>query len=87
MTQPHFIGTVKIVTRSDFIGLYVGSSTRKTKNLLDCNKGNTLLIDETNEYLIIDKQDSYGKEAFDTIYSYMESNGNDIKIIFINYNH
>lgn len=66
---------VKIVSRSDFMGLYVGDSKIKTNNLLNDNIGKTLLI--VGKF-IINKNDHYCIEAMNEIKDFLNKHPNEI---------
>lgn len=68
---------IKIVTRSDFIGKYVGWTKIKTNTLLNDNIGGTLLI--TGKFLI-NKHDGYGIEAMNEIKDFLDQHHNEIII-------
>lgn len=75
---------ISVVSRSDFIGEYMGHTAIKTKKLLEANTGKVLFIDEAYS-LINDPRDSYGREALDVLNLYLSENPDKIVIIFAGY--
>ena len=77
--------SIKIVSRPDFVGLYVGHSADRTRTLLTdtLNDGKVLFIDEAYS-LINDEKDSFGNESLNEINRFMSENPNLI-IIFAGY--
>lgn len=75
---------LKIVSREDFIGQYLGWTTKKTKKLLDDNRGKVLFIDEAYS-LINGIHDQYGMEALTTLNRYLSEHPNEILVIFAGY--
>lgn len=75
---------IKVVSRDDFVGLYVGSSAPKTKKLLEDNLGKVLFVDEAYS-LINHHEDSFGMEALTTLNLFMSQHPNEIIIIFAGY--
>jgi hypothetical protein len=76
-------GELILAKREDFIGEFLGSTTIKTKKLLDRCKGNVLFIDEV--YSLGsgngNNRDSFSKEAVDAINSFLSENKDFICII------
>jgi len=71
----------KVLTRSDFVGSYMGHTANKTRKLLQKHSGNVLFIDEAYS-LVSGEKDDYGKEAIDEINAFMsEEKGKTIIII------
>jgi hypothetical protein len=64
-----------VVTRSDFVGRYTGSTKFKTNNLLNDNIGKTLLI--VGKF-IINKNDYYCIEAMNEIKDFLNKHPNEI---------
>lgn len=77
--------SIKIVSRPDFVGLYLGHTADRTKTLLTntMNDGKVLFIDEAYS-LINDTKDSFGHESLDEINRFMSENPGLI-IIFAGY--
>ena len=75
---------IRIVSREDFCGQFVGHSAPKTLKLLQDNIGKVLFIDEAYS-LINDEKDSYGHECLATLNRFMSENGDKIIIIFAGY--
>lgn len=68
------------VGRSDLVSAYLGQTAIKTNELVDKSIGNVLFIDEAYS-LFERKDDSYGKEAIDTLITRMEM----IEIIWLSF--
>lgn len=64
---------MKIVSREDFIGLYVGSTDKKTRKLLEDNRGKVLFITEAYS-LCNGPFDQYGMEALTTLNRFLSEN-------------
>jgi len=75
---------IKIVSREDFVGGYLGQTALKTESLLKSNLGKVLFIDEAYS-LIHDEKDSYGMEALTVLNRYMSEHSDDLVIIFAGY--
>lgn len=80
MTSP-----IKIVSRNDFVGQYLGQTADKTHKLLvsTLNEGKALFIDEAYS-LINDGRDSYGHEALNELNKFMSEHP-ELIIIFAGY--
>lgn len=74
----------KVVSRSDFVGKYVGHTAPITRKLLESSLGKALFIDEAYT-LVNDDKDSFGKEALDQINLFLSQHPNDIVIIMAGY--
>jgi len=75
---------VKIVSRPDFVGGYLGQTAIKTEKLLNDSLGKVLFIDEAYS-LVNDEKDSYGKEALTVLNKFMSEHSSEIVIIFAGY--
>jgi len=60
-------GDVKIVSRSDLIGKYLGHTAAKTQKVIDEASGGVLFIDEAYSLGNAEGRDSFSKECIDTI--------------------
>jgi hypothetical protein len=60
-------GAFHEVTRSDFVGKYLGHTADKTQKLIDSCKGSVMFIDEAYSLGHKEKRDSFAKEALDTL--------------------
>ena len=60
-------GNFREVTRSDFIGKYLGHSAIKTQDLIDECMGGIIFIDEAYSLGHKEGRDSFSKEALDTL--------------------
>jgi len=76
---------IKIVSRNDFVGQYLGQTADKTHKLLvnTLNEGKALFIDEAYS-LINDERDSYGHEALNELNKFMSEHP-ELIIIFAGY--
>ena len=77
----------KKATRTDLIGGFLGQTAIKTNALVQSCLGGVLFIDEA--YSLWDpsreKQDSYAREAVDTLCEAMSDHRNDLMVIFAGY--
>jgi SpoVK/Ycf46/Vps4 family AAA+-type ATPase len=76
---------IRIVSRNDFVGQYLGQTADKTSKLLNStlNEGKALFIDEAYS-LINDAKDSYGNEALNELNKFM-SEKPELVVIFAGY--
>jgi len=77
-------GHFKEVTRSDLVAEYMGQTSVKVKKLFKEMEGGILFIDEAYS-LVQDENDSFGKEAVDTIIAEMENRRDDLVVILAGY--
>ena len=75
---------IRIVSREDFVGGFLGQTAIKTENLLKESLGKVLFIDEAYS-LINDERDSYGYECLTTLNRFMSEHSSEIVIIFAGY--
>jgi hypothetical protein len=73
-----------IVSREDFVDQYIGWTDKKTKRLLNANRGKVLFIDEAYS-LVINSHDQYGLEAATTLNKFMSEHPDEIIVIFAGY--
>ncbi|OUB88490.1 stage V sporulation protein K [Bacillus thuringiensis serovar medellin] len=71
------------VDRSDLVAGYVGQTAIKTKEVIESAIGGVLFIDEA--YSLVQEQDSFGKEAIDTLVKAMEDYREDLVVIVAGY--
>lgn len=85
LTRKKFKSPIKIVSRNDFVGQYLGQTADKTNKLLTStlNEGKALFIDEAYS-LINDGRDSYGNEALNELNKFM-SEKPELVVIFAGY--
>ena len=87
--QPLFIQkldtSIKIVSRPDFVGQYVGHTCEKTRRLLSdtLKQGKVLFVDEAYS-IVSDEQDSFGHEALNELNRFM-SEYPQLVVIFAGY--
>lgn len=60
-------GTMRIVSRSDLIGKYLGHTAAKTQDVIDKCKGGVMFIDEAYALGNSEGRDSFSKECIDTL--------------------
>jgi hypothetical protein len=75
---------IKIVSREDFVGGFLGQTAMKTEKLLKDSIGKVLFIDEAYS-LINDEKDSYGREALCVLNRFMSEHPSELIIIFAGY--
>ncbi len=81
LPKGHFIEA----TRVDLVGGYVGETAIKTQKMIDRAIGGVLFID--NAYSLLRGGDNdFGKEAIDTIFSFMMNNRDKFSLILAGYN-
>jgi len=80
-------GDIKIAKREDFVGEYLGSTTIKTKKLLESCKGKVLFIDEVYSFgsSRSNNKDSFAKEAVDSLNLFLSENYRDFICIIAGY--
>lgn len=71
-------------SRTDLVGMYIGETALKTKEILESAKGGVLFIDEAYTLATGGERD-FGIEAINEILKFMEDNRQDIVIIFAGY--
>jgi len=82
--EPKNFDLIRIVSREDFIGGYLGQTAIKTEKLLRDSIGKVLFIDEAYS-LVNDEKDSYGYECLTTLNRFMSEHSSEIVIIFAGY--
>lgn len=70
--------------RSGLVAGYLGQTAIKTQEVIQKALGGVLFIDEAYS-LVNDKEDSYGKEAIETILKAMEDHRNELVVIVAGY--
>ena len=77
--------SIKIVSRPDFVGQYVGHTCEKTQNLLQTTleEGKVLFIDEAYS-IVLDDKDSFGHEALNELNRFMSEHP-ELVVIFGGY--
>lgn len=79
-------GIFKVAKREDFVAEYLGQTAIKTKKLLNSCKGGVLFIDEVYALGPGKKdQDSFSKEAIDTINVFLSENSDSFCCIIAGY--
>lgn len=72
------------VTRADLIGQYQGHTAAKVKDVVRSAMGGVLFIDEAYA-LVKDSNDSFGREAVDTLVAEMENHRDALVVILAGY--
>lgn len=75
----------KKVKRSDLIAKYLGQTSHRTKDLIESCLGGVMFIDEVYSLGNANSQDSYAKEAIDTLNEYLSEHKNDFICIVAGY--
>jgi len=75
----------EIARRDDLIGEYLGHTSIKTQELLEMCVGGVIFIDEVYSLGNKDKNDSFSKEAIDTITLFLSEHRNEIMMIIAGY--
>ena len=78
-------GHVVTVTRDDLVGQYVGHTAPKTKEMIKRAHGGVLFIDEAYYLYKPGNERDYGAEAIEILLQEMESQRNDLVVIFAGY--
>lgn len=83
-TQPADDCMIKVVSRADFVGKYVGHTAQITNKLLEDNLGKVLFVDESYS-LLQSMDDSFGMEALTALNLFLSNHPNEIIVIFAGY--
>jgi len=85
LTRIKTLAPIKIVSRSDLVGQYVGHTCEKTKKVLSntLEEGKVLFIDEAYS-LVLDHRDSFGQECLHELNRFMSENP-ELIVIFAGY--
>ncbi|MCR5831719.1 MAG: AAA family ATPase [Lachnospiraceae bacterium] len=75
---------VKVVSRADLVGQYVGETAQRVKKICEEADGGVLFIDEAYS-LVNSMNDSFGHEAVDTLIQEMENRRNSLMVILAGY--
>ena len=75
----------KIVKRSDLIGQYLGTTAKKTADLIESCEGGVMFIDEAYSLGNEEKRDSFAKECIDTINQHLSENKCNLLCIIAGY--
>jgi probable Rubsico expression protein CbbX len=78
-------GQLVAVTRDDLIGQYIGHTAPKTKEVLKRAMGGVLFIDEAYYLYRPENERDYGQEAIEILLQVMESQRDDLVVIFAGY--
>lgn len=77
--------TVRIAKREDFVGEFIGSTSLKTKKLLESCLGGVLLIDEVYSFGSEDKRDMFAKEGVDCLNVFLSEHYTEMICIIAGY--
>jgi probable Rubsico expression protein CbbX len=78
-------GHLVAVTRDDLVGQYIGHTAPKTKDVLKRAMGGVLFIDEAYYLYRPENERDYGQEAIEILLQVMESERDDVVVIFAGY--
>jgi probable Rubsico expression protein CbbX len=78
-------GHLVAVTRDDLVGQYIGHTAPKTKEVLKRAMGGVLFIDEAYYLYRPENERDYGQEAIEILLQVMESQRDDLVVIFAGY--
>lgn len=78
-------GHVVTATRDDLVGQYIGHTAPKTREMLKKAMGGVLFIDEAYYLYRPENDRDYGAEAIEILLQVMESNRDDLVVIFAGY--
>jgi probable Rubsico expression protein CbbX len=78
-------GHVVAVTRDDLVGQFIGHTAPKTKEVLKRAMGGVLFIDEAYYLYRPENERDYGQEAIEVLMQVMESQREDLVVIFAGY--
>jgi probable Rubsico expression protein CbbX len=78
-------GQLVSVTRDDLVGQYIGHTAPKTKEVLKRAMGGVLFIDEAYYLYRPENERDYGQEAIEILLQVMESQRDDLVVIFAGY--
>ena len=78
-------GHVVTATRDDLVGQYIGHTAPKTGEMLKKAMGGVLFIDEAYYLYRPENERDYGAEAIEILLQVMESNRDDLVVIFAGY--
>jgi probable Rubsico expression protein CbbX len=78
-------GHVVTATRDDLVGQYIGHTAPKTREMLKRAVGGVLFIDEAYYLYRPENERDYGAEAIEILLQVMETNRDDLVVIFAGY--
>ena len=78
-------GHVVTATRDNLVGQYIGHTAPKTREMLKKAMGGVLFIDEAYYLYKPENERDYGAEAIEILLQVMESNRDDLVVIFAGY--
>ncbi|MGL6133953.1 MAG: CbbX protein [Prochlorococcaceae cyanobacterium] len=78
-------GHMVTATRDDLVGQYIGHTAPKTREMLKRAMGGVLFIDEAYYLYRPENERDYGAEAIEILLQVMESNRDDLVVIFAGY--
>ena len=78
-------GHVVTATRDDLVGQYIGHTAPKTREMLKRAMGGVLFIDEAYYLYRPENERDYGAEAIEILLQVMESQRDDLVVIFAGY--
>ncbi len=78
-------GHLVAVTRDDLVGLYIGHTAPKTREVLKRAMGGVLFIDEAYYLFRQENERDYGQEAIEILLQMMENQREDLVVILAGY--
>ena len=76
-------GHVKVVSRADLVGSYVGQTAPKVRNACRAARNGVLFVDEA--YSLSESNDGFGDEAIETLLLEMENNRGRLAVVVAGY--
>ena len=76
-------GHVKVTSRADLVGGYVGQTAPKVRNACRAARNGVLFIDEA--YSLSESKDEFGQEAIETLLLEMENNRGRLAVVIAGY--
>ena len=76
-------GHVKVTSRADLVGGYVGQTAPKVRNVCRAARNGVLFIDEA--YSLSESKDEFGQEAIETLLLEMENNRGRLAVVIAGY--
>lgn len=77
--------TVHVVDRSDLVGSYIGHTEKQTKEVLERSMGGVLFIDEAYQLSSAGGGNDFGKQAVETLITYLENYRDKFIVILAGY--
>ena len=78
-------GHLVVAERADLVAKYIGQTAIKTRQVCEQAKGGVLFIDEAYSLSSGHEEHDFGREAIETLITFMEANRNDFAVIVAGY--